>query len=255
MVGPALGRTASGCGCEHCRADTLAYALNRYPAKYGVTVDGPAQLAPTYLDFMRHELGMLIGQAVRVVSAHPHTKCRAPMRAHLLCCAPPVSLRRAPARLSRRLVVRLASAPPETRPSPPPRRAPMRGASAALRSVDGARARVLASPPMPTDTATPPLLERWKPRAAGRTQLLLAAGLWSAVGAALLPPAPAGPWRRSGRARARRRWRSRWPRPPACSRAICARPRRGAHRRPHRRPRRRALRGRFLSLRSWLLVP
>ena len=39
---------------------------------------------------------------------------------------------------------------------------------------------------MPADTAPPPLLERWKPRAAGRTQLLLAAGLWSVVGAALL---------------------------------------------------------------------
>jgi hypothetical protein len=72
MVGPALGRITSGCGCEHCRADTLAYALNRYPAKYGVTVDGRRSLHPTYLDFMRHELGMLIGQAVRVVSAHPH---------------------------------------------------------------------------------------------------------------------------------------------------------------------------------------
>ncbi|HEY5997679.1 MAG TPA: hypothetical protein VI078_00060 [bacterium] len=31
-----------------------------------------------------------------------------------------------------------------------------------------------------------PVLERWKPRAAGRTQLLLAAGLWSVVGAGLL---------------------------------------------------------------------
>jgi hypothetical protein len=72
MVGPALERTSASCNCEHCRADTLAYALNRYPAKYGVTVDGRRSLHPTYLDFMRHELGMLIGQAVRVVSAHPH---------------------------------------------------------------------------------------------------------------------------------------------------------------------------------------
>jgi hypothetical protein len=35
-------------------------------------------------------------------------------------------------------------------------------------------------------TVRPSLLQRWKPRAAGRTQLLLAAGLWSTVGAALL---------------------------------------------------------------------
>jgi len=72
MVGPALGTTSSGCTCEHCRADALAYALNRYPAKYGVTHDGRRSLHPTYVDFMRHELGMLIGQAVRVVSSHPH---------------------------------------------------------------------------------------------------------------------------------------------------------------------------------------
>jgi hypothetical protein len=34
--------------------------------------------------------------------------------------------------------------------------------------------------------APPSPLERWKPRAAGRTQLLLAAALWSCVGTALL---------------------------------------------------------------------
>jgi hypothetical protein len=32
----------------------------------------------------------------------------------------------------------------------------------------------------------PPLFERWKPRASGRTQLLLAAGLWTAVGTLLI---------------------------------------------------------------------
>jgi hypothetical protein len=39
---------------------------------------------------------------------------------------------------------------------------------------------------MPTGAARPSPLERWKPRAAGRTQLLLAAALWSCVGTALL---------------------------------------------------------------------
>lgn len=52
--------------------------------------------------------------------------------------------------------------------------------------VDGARPRVLASRPMPTGAARPPLRERWKPRAAERTQLLLAAALWTCVGTALL---------------------------------------------------------------------
>lgn len=72
MVGPALGLAATGCSCEECRADTLAYALNRYPAKYGVLRGGRRSLHPTYLDFMRYELGMLINQAARVVSSSPH---------------------------------------------------------------------------------------------------------------------------------------------------------------------------------------
>jgi len=72
MVGAALGRSGKGCDCDECRFDTLAYALNRYPAKYGVTRDGRRSLHPTYLDFMRYELGMLISQAARVVTSHPH---------------------------------------------------------------------------------------------------------------------------------------------------------------------------------------
>jgi len=72
MVGPALGLSASGCNCDACHSDTLAYALNRYPAKYGVVRDGQRSLHPTYLDFMRYELGMLINQAARVVSSRPH---------------------------------------------------------------------------------------------------------------------------------------------------------------------------------------
>jgi hypothetical protein len=72
MVGPALEQCAAGCNCESCRADTLAYALNRYPAKYGVIHAGRRSLHPTHIDFMRYELGMLIHQAARVVSSRPH---------------------------------------------------------------------------------------------------------------------------------------------------------------------------------------
>jgi hypothetical protein len=72
VVGPALGQSATHCGCENCRSDALAYALNRYPAKYGVVRGGRRSLHPTYLDFMRYELGMLITQAARVVGAHPN---------------------------------------------------------------------------------------------------------------------------------------------------------------------------------------
>jgi hypothetical protein len=72
MVGAELDRASVACGCESCRTDTLAYALNRYPAKYGITQGGRRSLDPSYLEFMRHEIGLLIGQAARVVSAHPH---------------------------------------------------------------------------------------------------------------------------------------------------------------------------------------
>ncbi len=72
LVGAALGLSATGCNCNECRNDALAYALNRYPAKYGVTQGGRGSLNHTYLDFMRFELGMLINQAARVVSQNPH---------------------------------------------------------------------------------------------------------------------------------------------------------------------------------------
>jgi hypothetical protein len=72
MVGPALGLSATRCTCQECRFDTLAYALNRYPAKYGVNMGGRRSLHSTYLDFMRYELGMLVNHAARVVAAHPH---------------------------------------------------------------------------------------------------------------------------------------------------------------------------------------
>jgi len=71
MVASALSRTARACTCEHCRTDALAYALNRYPAKYGVTLSGRRSLHPTYLEFMRYELGLLVNHAARLVSTHP----------------------------------------------------------------------------------------------------------------------------------------------------------------------------------------
>ena len=71
MVASALGRTGKRCCCETCRTDALAYALNRYPAKYGITHSGRRSLHPTYLDFMRYELGLLVNHAARVVSDHP----------------------------------------------------------------------------------------------------------------------------------------------------------------------------------------
>jgi len=73
------------------------------------------------------------------------------------------------------------------------KRTPLRGGgggaekevSAGGTAIDAASGRVLAFPPMrPASRHSP--LERWKPRAAGRTQLLLAGALWTIVGTLLL---------------------------------------------------------------------
>lgn len=72
LIGSTLDRSGAACGCAHCRYDTLAYALNHYPAKYGVARGGRRRLQQDDLDFMRHELGVLLSKAARVILAHPH---------------------------------------------------------------------------------------------------------------------------------------------------------------------------------------
>lgn len=72
LVGAATDHFEAGCSCAACRFDTLAYALNRYPPRYGVARGGRRRLQANDLDFMRHELGVLLTQAARVVSSHPH---------------------------------------------------------------------------------------------------------------------------------------------------------------------------------------
>lgn len=70
VVGTALADAA--CSCEQCRSDALAYALNRYPPKYGVSAAGRESYQSNFEDFIRHELGELISRASRVVAASPH---------------------------------------------------------------------------------------------------------------------------------------------------------------------------------------
>ncbi len=60
------------CLCSQCIADTVAFALNRVPAKYGVELDGSTRFPAAQRDFLRHDLGLVMGQAAKVISAHPH---------------------------------------------------------------------------------------------------------------------------------------------------------------------------------------
>ncbi len=59
------------CGCWHCRCDTVAFALNRYPARYGVEHRGETHLREPDRAAMREEIGQFLGLAVGVVSAVP----------------------------------------------------------------------------------------------------------------------------------------------------------------------------------------
>lgn len=59
------------CSCEQCRADTLAFALNRYPPKYGVSSSARPSYQENFTTFISHELGQLLAAAAKVVTANP----------------------------------------------------------------------------------------------------------------------------------------------------------------------------------------
>jgi competence protein ComFB len=72
MVGSLLEQRPDACSCGQCRADALAYALNRYPPKYGVTAPGRESYQANFEDFIRHEMSQVLIQAARVVESRPH---------------------------------------------------------------------------------------------------------------------------------------------------------------------------------------
>ncbi len=72
LVGAILSPASSACACDQCQADTLAIALNRYPPKYGVSYGGRESYQANYEDFIRHEIGQGLAQAVAVVRERPH---------------------------------------------------------------------------------------------------------------------------------------------------------------------------------------
>lgn len=71
QVGTVMLKSSAPCPCEKCRSDILAYALNRYPAKYGVLHGGTSSLPDYQLDFIRHELSLILCHAAGVVGSHP----------------------------------------------------------------------------------------------------------------------------------------------------------------------------------------
>ncbi len=59
------------CDCWNCRCDAVAFALNRYPARYGVEYRGQTHLFEDERTRMRGELSSLLDRAVRIVVSDP----------------------------------------------------------------------------------------------------------------------------------------------------------------------------------------
>lgn len=71
VVEDILHRHDGACDCWHCRCDMVAFALNRYPARYGVEHEGRTSLIEADRSRMRDELSRFLDLAVRVVTTIP----------------------------------------------------------------------------------------------------------------------------------------------------------------------------------------
>ncbi|HWR97334.1 MAG TPA: late competence development ComFB family protein [Candidatus Methanoperedens sp.] len=68
----AMIRSRDGvCDCWNCRCDMVAFALNRYPPRYGVEHRGVTHLLEKDRDQMRTELASFLDLSLRVVAAVP----------------------------------------------------------------------------------------------------------------------------------------------------------------------------------------
>jgi hypothetical protein len=66
-----LKQHEEACDCWNCRCDIMAFALNRYPARYGVEHEGQTHLFEADRVRMRDELSSFLELAVRVVATSP----------------------------------------------------------------------------------------------------------------------------------------------------------------------------------------
>ena len=66
-----LRQHEGACDCWDCRCDMLAFALNRYPARYGVEHEGRTQLIEAHREQMREEITSFLEIAVKVVTTVP----------------------------------------------------------------------------------------------------------------------------------------------------------------------------------------
>lgn len=72
MVRAVMQTESAPCICYQCVADTLAFALNRFPPLYGIEYDGDTKFPPIQREFFRHDLVLILEKACRTVSLRPH---------------------------------------------------------------------------------------------------------------------------------------------------------------------------------------
>jgi hypothetical protein len=70
-VGLILRQHEDACDCWNCRCDMVAFALNRFPARYGVEHGGRTLMIEAERERMRDELSSFLDIAVRVVTTVP----------------------------------------------------------------------------------------------------------------------------------------------------------------------------------------
>ncbi|MCF8010580.1 MAG: late competence development ComFB family protein [Clostridiales bacterium] len=68
-----LSKVDNFCGCERCRKDVAAIALNTLPANYVATEEGEVKKRVSLLEAqMRIDVTQAVMKAVEIVSKNPH---------------------------------------------------------------------------------------------------------------------------------------------------------------------------------------
>jgi hypothetical protein len=76
VVAAMLRRHNPACDCWNCRCDMVAFALNRYPARYGVEHEGRTRMFEEHRERMRDELSPFLDYAIKVVATVPRHDSR-----------------------------------------------------------------------------------------------------------------------------------------------------------------------------------
>jgi hypothetical protein len=71
IIDSLLEDSDDSCSCPRCRAETLAYALNRYPPRYGVERNGIVEMPARERAAIREEITTILTRANQVVTASP----------------------------------------------------------------------------------------------------------------------------------------------------------------------------------------